>query len=81
MQVKALSIAGLDPSGGAGLLADIKTFQAFGIHGFAVTTAITVQNEYTMKEIHWLDQKLITAQIDIILKHHEMDQRNFMGRS
>ena len=40
----AMTIAGFDPSGGAGILNDIKTFSAFGIYGMAVITALTAQN-------------------------------------
>jgi hydroxymethylpyrimidine/phosphomethylpyrimidine kinase len=40
----ALSIAGLDPSGGAGIIADIKTFYAFGCYGAAAVTSVTFQN-------------------------------------
>ena len=70
MSVNVLSIAGLDPSGGAGLLADIKTYQALRVQGFGIASAITVQNESDLKEIHWLDEELIMAQIDIILNRH-----------
>jgi hydroxymethylpyrimidine/phosphomethylpyrimidine kinase len=48
-----LSIAGLDPSGGAGLLADIKTFNHFGVNGFGVTTCTTFQNEDHMYGVEW----------------------------
>ena len=40
----ALSIAGFDPSGGAGILADFKTFNALGVYSTAVITALTAQN-------------------------------------
>ena len=40
----ALSIAGSDPSGGAGIQADLKTFAALGVHGMAVLAGLTVQN-------------------------------------
>lgn len=72
MQTKVLSVAGFDPSGGAGLLADIKTFQTLGVQGFAVASSITVQNEYILKKDHWLDQKLIKDQIDIIMNYHSV---------
>ena len=43
-----MSIAGVDPSGGAGILADIKTFQALGVYGTGNVTALTAQNTQMM---------------------------------
>lgn len=48
----ALSIAGVDPSGGAGILADVKVFSAFGVFGCAIPTALTAQNTQTVSAIH-----------------------------
>ena len=47
----ALSIAGSDPSGGAGIQADIKTFSSLGVYGCSAITAITVQNTEKIIEI------------------------------
>jgi hydroxymethylpyrimidine/phosphomethylpyrimidine kinase len=52
-----LTIAGFDPSGGAGVLADIKTFELMGVYGIAVITGNTHQNDITFKSITWLDKK------------------------
>ena len=41
-----MSIAGVDPSGGAGVFADLKTFQAIGVYGTGIVTALTAQNPY-----------------------------------
>ena len=41
-----MSIAGVDPSGGAGIFADLKTFQAIGVYGTGIVTALTSQNPY-----------------------------------
>ena len=41
-----MSIAGVDPSAGAGVLTDIKTFQAIGVYGTGIVTALTAQNPY-----------------------------------
>jgi len=53
----ALTIAGYDPSGGAGVLADIKTFEAMGIYGLAIITGNTHQNDVSFKGVTWLDRK------------------------
>lgn len=60
----ALSIAGSDPSGGAGLQADLKTFHRLGVYGEAVVTLITVQNTLGIRRIEILDPGLIAEQID-----------------
>ena len=59
----ALSIAGFDPSGGAGVLADIKTFHALGVYGTAIITAMTVQNSSRVDEIYSIKKGSIHQQI------------------
>ena len=63
----ALTIAGSDPSGGAGLQADLKTFHRFGVYGEAVVTLITVQNSRGVTRVDGLSADLVTAQIDAVL--------------
>jgi hydroxymethylpyrimidine/phosphomethylpyrimidine kinase len=63
----ALTIAGSDPSGGAGLQADLKTFHRFGVYGQAVVTLITVQNTLTLERIEILAPDLVLAQIHSVL--------------
>ncbi len=58
----ALTIAGSDPSGGAGIQADLKTFHQFGVYGEAVITLITVQNTVAVKRVEVLDPALVAAQ-------------------
>lgn len=58
-----LSMAGLDPCGGAGLLADIKTFHHFGVNGFGVLTATTFQNEDHVYGADWIDVDTIFDQL------------------
>jgi hydroxymethylpyrimidine/phosphomethylpyrimidine kinase len=63
----ALSIAGSDSSGGAGIQADLKTFAALGVHGTSAITAITAQNTITVTDIFELPVEMITAQIEAIV--------------
>jgi hydroxymethylpyrimidine/phosphomethylpyrimidine kinase len=65
-----LSIAGFDPSGGAGLVADAKAMEAQGVYGLTVATAITVQHESVFEQVEWLDSTLIINQIKILLKQY-----------
>ena len=67
-----LSIAGLDPSGGAGMLADIKTFEALGVQGFGASTATTFQNEHTFYGLDWLSSKQIEEQLDPLFNTYEI---------
>ena len=63
----AMTIAGFDPSGGAGILNDIKTFSALGIYGTAVITALTAQNIKEVTGIQPVSTNFIEKQIDTIL--------------
>jgi hydroxymethylpyrimidine/phosphomethylpyrimidine kinase len=63
----ALTIAGSDPSGGAGLQADLKTFHRFGVYGEAVVTLITVQNTVKVERVETLAADLVLAQIHAVL--------------
>ncbi len=60
----ALTIAGSDPSGGAGIQADLKTFHQFGVYGEAALTLLTVQNTTGVSAVHCLDPALVSAQIE-----------------
>lgn len=66
-QAVALTIAGSDPSGGAGLQADLKTFQQFGVYGMSVVTLITVQNTLQVGRVEVLSHDLVIAQLDSVL--------------
>lgn len=63
----ALTIAGSDPSGGAGLQADLKTFHRFGVYGEAVVTLITVQNTRGVTRVDSLAADLVAQQIGAVL--------------
>ena len=62
----ALTIAGSDSSGGAGIQADLKTFAAFGVYGASVVTALTAQNTRGVTGIHLVPADFVTAQIDAV---------------
>jgi hydroxymethylpyrimidine/phosphomethylpyrimidine kinase len=63
----ALTIAGSDSGGGAGIQADLKTFAAMGVHGTSAITAVTAQNTITVTEIHEIPVRVIRAQIDAVV--------------
>jgi hydroxymethylpyrimidine/phosphomethylpyrimidine kinase len=67
MMPVALTIAGSDPSGGAGLQADLKTFHRFGVYGEAAVTLITVQNTRGVTRVDSLAADLVAQQIDAVL--------------
>lgn len=64
----ALTIAGSDPSGGAGIQADLRTMAAFGVFGTTAITSITVQNTLRVESAFHLPAELIAAQIDAIME-------------
>jgi hydroxymethylpyrimidine/phosphomethylpyrimidine kinase len=62
----ALTIAGSDSSGGAGVQADLKTFAACGVYGASVITALTAQNTLGVRAIHQVPADFVTAQLDAV---------------
>jgi len=68
----AMSIAGFDPSGGAGILNDIKTFHALQVYGKAVITALTAQNVKEVYDIYPINVDFIEKQIDVILEEEKV---------
>lgn len=64
---KAMTIAGSDSGGGAGIQADLKTFGALGVYGTSIITAITAQNTTGVSAIHEAPPEIIRAQIDSVL--------------
>lgn len=64
--VTALTIAGSDSGGGAGVQADLKTFAAYGVHGVSVITALTAQNTRGVSAIHVPDAKFLRAQLEAV---------------
>jgi hydroxymethylpyrimidine/phosphomethylpyrimidine kinase len=65
---KALTIAGSDSSGGAGVQADLKTFAALKVYGLSVITAITAQNTMGVTEIQEVNPKVVKAQIEAVIE-------------
>jgi hydroxymethylpyrimidine/phosphomethylpyrimidine kinase len=64
---KALTIAGSDSGGGAGIQADLKTFSAFQVFGMSVLTAVTAQNSVGVTGVHDLPPEFVTLQLDAVL--------------
>ena len=62
----ALTIAGSDSGGGAGIQADIKTFAAFGVYGTSAVTAVTAQNTVRVTAVQEIEPKIVAAQIDAV---------------
>jgi hydroxymethylpyrimidine/phosphomethylpyrimidine kinase len=67
MRPVALTIAGSDPSGGAGIQADLKTFHQFGVYGEAVLTLLTVQNTTSVDRVECLDPEFVLAQLRAVI--------------
>src|SRR5205085_11760908 len=63
-----LSIAGFDPSGGAGTAADLKTFAAHGCYGVAAITSLTVQNTQGVETVHNTPSAELRAQLEVLAK-------------
>ncbi|MDH4029070.1 MAG: bifunctional hydroxymethylpyrimidine kinase/phosphomethylpyrimidine kinase [Nitrospirota bacterium] len=64
----ALTIAGSDPTGGAGFQADLRTFQSLGVYGLSVPSVLTAQNTSGVHSIHELTAEFVSEQLDVLLK-------------
>jgi hydroxymethylpyrimidine/phosphomethylpyrimidine kinase len=69
----AVTIAGSDPSGGAGIQADLKTFSALGVYGASVITALTAQNTRGVQGIHDVPPAFVGEQIDSVFSDLAVD--------
>jgi hydroxymethylpyrimidine/phosphomethylpyrimidine kinase len=68
-----LTIAGSDPSGGAGIQADLKTFHAFGVYGMAVLTSLTAQNTRGVAGIHDVPPEFVRSQLETVFDDVHVD--------
>lgn len=67
-----LTIAGFDPSGGAGILADAKTFEQHHVYGFAVNTGNTIQTENMFYEMQWTDLTFVLKSLDKLFQKYSI---------
>jgi hydroxymethylpyrimidine/phosphomethylpyrimidine kinase len=73
MSAIALTIAGSDSGGGAGIQADLKTFSALGVYGASVVTALTAQNTRGVQAIHDVPPEFVAEQIDSVFSDLSVD--------
>ena len=71
--MQILSIAGSDPSSGAGIQGDIKTFSSLGVHGFCVITGITSQNTKKFSRVETVSTDMIKSQLESVLSDFKID--------
>ncbi len=70
---RALTIAGSDSSGGAGIQADLRAFSAFGVYGMSVVTAVTAQNTSGVQGVFDLPPEFVALQLDSVLSDRRAD--------
>lgn len=68
-----LSIAGFDPTGGAGVLADIKTFEQNKVQGMAIITGNTIQTESNFLKVDWVNESFIFEQLETLLTQYQFE--------
>lgn len=68
-----LTIAGFDPSNGAGLTADVKTFETLKCYGLSVCTANTIQDDVEFKTCHWISVEVILDQIEVLFRRFQIN--------
>ncbi len=72
-RINALTIAGTDPSGGAGIQADLKTFSALQAYGTSVITALVAQNTRGVQSVYSIEPAFVAAQLDSVLRDVRID--------
>ncbi len=70
---RVLTVAGSDPSAGAGIQADLRVFERLGCYGMTVVTAVTAQNTVGVQKIHKVPPRIIAAQIDSVMRDIGVD--------
>ncbi|OTA19705.1 phosphomethylpyrimidine kinase [Xenorhabdus beddingii] len=73
MRINSLTIAGTDPSGGAGIQADLKTFSALGAYGTSVITALVAQNTTGVQSVYDIDPLFVASQLESVLSDVRID--------
>jgi hydroxymethylpyrimidine/phosphomethylpyrimidine kinase len=68
-----LTIAGFDPSAGAGVLADIKTFEQHQVYGFAINTGNTIQTENDFSEMQWTDLSFLLKSVETLFANYTIE--------
>ena len=68
-----LSIAGFDPCAGAGILADIKTFEQIQVYGLGVCSGITFQNDNVFNGVNWTHLNDICSQLQLLIKRYKFE--------
>jgi len=72
-RINALTIAGTDPSGGAGIQADLKTFSALGAYGCSVITALVAQNTRGVQSVYRIEPDFVAAQLESVFSDRRID--------
>lgn len=72
-RINALTIAGTDPSGGAGIQADLKTFSALGAYGCSVITALVAQNTRGVQSVYHIEPDFVAAQLESVFSDVRID--------
>ena len=67
-----LTIAGFDPSGGAGLLADVKTFEQHRVYGLAINTGNSIQTENVFYEMQWTDLEFVLRSMETLFENYDI---------
>ena len=76
-----LTIAGFDPSSGAGLTADIRTFENVGVYGMSICTALTIQDAENVIEWNPISSQEIRKQMEIVFKSYNIEKADRVGNS